>query len=47
MNLLTGAKRILLERWRRYLLSLILIASSEEVEGLAEYIWGKEALQAK
>lgn len=47
IQLLTGAKRKLLERWRRYLLSLILIAGSEEVEGLAEYIWGKGALQAK
>lgn len=47
IQLLTGAKRKLLEKWRRYLLSLILIASSEEVEGLVEYIWGKGALQAK
>lgn len=47
IQLLTGARRKLLEKWRRYLLSLILIASSEEVEGLAEYIWGKGALQAE
>lgn len=44
IQLLTGAKRKQLERWRRYLLSLILIASSEELEGLAEYIWGKRGL---
>ena len=44
IQLLTGAKRKLLEKWRRYLLSLILIASSEELEGLAEYIWGKRGL---
>ncbi|HHT45849.1 MAG TPA: sigma-70 family RNA polymerase sigma factor [Firmicutes bacterium] len=47
IQLLTGAKRKLLEKWRRYLLSLVLIASSEEMEGLAEYIWGKGALRAK
>lgn len=47
IQLLTGARRKLLEKWRRYLLSLILIASSEEVEGLAEYIWGKGVWQAK
>ena len=44
IQLLTGAKRKLLEKWRRYLLSLILIASSEELEGLAEYIWGIRGL---
>ncbi len=42
IQLLTGTKRKTLEKWRRYLLSLIIIRSHEELENMAEYIWGKE-----
>lgn len=37
-----GTHRKLLEKWRKYLLSLLIIAAHEELEMLAEYIWGKE-----
>lgn len=44
---LTGARRKTLEKWRRYLLSLIIIYTSEDLKGVAEYIWGKEAQRSE
>lgn len=40
---LSGANRKMLEKWRKYLLSLFIIAAHGELEMLAEYIWGKDA----
>lgn len=37
----TGVRRKLLERWRKYLVSLIIILTDADLEYLAEYIWGK------
>lgn len=37
-----GSHRKLLEKWRKYLFSLLVIAACEELEMLAEYIWGKK-----
>ena len=42
IQLLTGIKRKTLERWRRYLLSLIIIWSHAELAEISEYLWGKE-----
>lgn len=39
---LSGAGRKMLEQWRKYLLSLLIIAAHGELEMLSEYIWGKE-----
>lgn len=36
-----GIRRKVLEKWRKYLLSLILIATHGELELLCEYIWGR------
>ncbi len=47
IELLTGIKRKTLERWRRYLLSLVIVWSHEELEEMTEYLWGKESLQRK
>ncbi|MEW5920285.1 MAG: sigma-70 family RNA polymerase sigma factor [Bacillota bacterium] len=41
----SGAKRKMLEKWRKYILSLFIIATHGELEILAEYIWGKELLR--
>lgn len=38
----SGANRKILEKWRKYLLSLLIIAAHGELEMLTEYIWGKE-----
>lgn len=43
IQMLTGARKKTLEKWRRYLLSLIIISTSAGLENIAEYIWGKEA----
>lgn len=39
---LSGAGRKLLEKWRKYILSLVIIATNNELQILTEYIWGKE-----
>ncbi len=44
IQVLSGANRKLLEKWRKYLLSLLIIAAHGELEMLTEYIWGKEAV---
>ncbi len=41
IQLLTGVKRKTLQKWRQYLLSLIIILTSGEMESLVEYIWGR------
>ncbi len=43
IQLLTGVKRKTLEKWRRYLLSLVLIWTHPELDEMSEYLWGKEA----
>jgi len=40
---LTGMKRKTLEKWRKYLLSLIIILTNPDLGILSEYIGGKEA----
>lgn len=47
IELLTGIKRKTLERWRRYLLSLVIVWTHEELEEMTEYLWGKESLHRK
>ncbi len=42
IQLITGARRGFLDKWRNYLLSLIIILTHEEMDSLAEYIRGKE-----
>ncbi len=42
IQLLTGLKRKSLEKWRRYLLSLVIVRTYPELEELGEYLWGKE-----
>ncbi len=44
IQLLTGAKRKTLEKWRRYLLSLVIIRSCEELDLMGQYIWGMEGV---
>ena len=39
---LSGVGRKMLEKWRKYILSLVIIAANHELEILTEYIWGKE-----
>lgn len=38
IQLKTGAQRGFLDKWRKYLLSLILILTHEEIDSLAEYV---------
>jgi RNA polymerase sigma factor len=38
----TGTGRKNLEKWRKYLLALVIIATNPDLGMLAEYIWGKE-----
>jgi hypothetical protein len=38
---ITGARRGFLDKWRKYLLSLIIILTHGEMDSLAEYIRGK------
>jgi len=45
IQLLTGMNKKTLQKWRRYLLSLIVIFNSGEMESLVEYIWGKRGEQ--
>jgi RNA polymerase sigma factor len=47
MQLLTGVKKKTLQKWRKYLLSLIIILTSDELETLAEYIWEGGGLDQK
>ncbi len=47
MQILTGAKKKLLEKWRPYLLAMILISTHNELESLSIYIWGKEVFTPK
>jgi len=47
MQILTGEKRKLLEKWRPYLLAMILISTHNELESLSIYIWGKEVFTPK
>lgn len=44
MQILTGEKKKVLGKWRAYLLAMILIATHDELESLAAYIWGKDVL---
>ena len=44
IQILTGEKRKLLEKWRKYLLAMILISTHYELESLSIYIWGKGVL---
>lgn len=39
---LAGVRRKYLEHWRKYILSLVIVLTREELAGLAEYISGKE-----
>ena len=39
---LTGMRRKTLEYWRKYILSLIIVLTNEELSSLAEYLRGKE-----
>jgi len=40
IQLLTQTGGKILEKWRKYILSLLVILTHEETAGLAEYIWG-------
>jgi RNA polymerase sigma factor len=42
IQVLTGMRRKTLEYWRKYILSLIIVLTKEELSSLAEYIGGKE-----
>ncbi len=42
IQILTGLKRKSLEKWRRYLLSLVIVRTYPELDELGEYLWGKE-----
>lgn len=42
IQLLTGVTRKKLEKWRKYLLALVIILTNPDLEILSEYIWGKE-----
>ncbi|HOP69964.1 MAG TPA: sigma-70 family RNA polymerase sigma factor [Bacillota bacterium] len=46
IQLLTGISRKTLEKWRKYLLSLIIIRTGADTGILADYIWGSEGLKA-
>lgn len=39
---LCGANRKFLDKWRKYILSLVIIAAHSDLEIMANYIWGKE-----
>ena len=39
----TGANRKTLEKWRKYLVSLIIILTHPDLGILTDYVWGKEA----
>lgn len=44
---LYGVRRKMMEKWRKYILSLLIIATHGELEIMAEYIWGKELIISK
>ena len=43
MAMVTGINKKTLQKWRKYLLSLIVILTSDDMDYLVEYIWGRGA----